>query len=96
MKVYSEGTVTHLQGDITHAKITLSIINFLAEVLHMTTVAEGKTIQIVCDKIKSADISGLQLLSVWMQCARFRGFEPELINLPETLRKDMLRLGMGH
>jgi len=96
MELYSEGTITHLQGDITHAGVTLNIINSLAEALHLASVAGEKKIQVMCDKIKSADISGLQLLSVWMQCARFRGVEPELVNLPDKLKKDMLELGMDH
>jgi ABC-type transporter Mla MlaB component len=96
MKVYSEGTITHLQGDITHAEITLNIINSLDEALHMTTRTGEKKIQIVCDKIKSADISGLQLLSVWMQCARLRGLDPELVDLPEKFKKVMLKSEMIH
>lgn len=96
MELYSNGSITHLQGDMTHAGITLNIINSLAEALQRATVAGEKKIQVVCDKIMSADISGLQLLSVWMQCARLRGVEPELVNLPEKLKKDMLKLGMNH
>jgi ABC-type transporter Mla MlaB component len=96
MELYSEGTITHLQGDLTLAGVTLNIINSLAEALLLTTIAGEKNIQIVCDKIQSADVSGLQLLSVWMQCARFRGVVPELVNLPSKLKKDMLKLGMDH
>jgi ABC-type transporter Mla MlaB component len=96
MELYSEGTITHLQGDLTLAGVTLNIINSLAEALHRTTVSGENKIQIVCDKIRTADVSGLQLLSVWVQCARFRGVEPELVNLPRKLKKDMLKLGMNH
>jgi ABC-type transporter Mla MlaB component len=96
MELYSEGTITHLQGDLTFADVTLNIINSLAEALHLTTVAGEKKVQVICDKIHSADFSGLQLLSVWMQCALIRGVEPELVNLPDKLKKDMLMLGMDH
>jgi hypothetical protein len=57
MELYSEGTITHLQGDLTFAGVTLNIINSLAEALHLATVAGEKKIQVICDKIQSADFS---------------------------------------
>lgn len=52
-----------------------------------------KLIRIDCSEISSIDMSGLQLLHVWMQCVRLRGVKPELVNLPEDLQHTIKRLG---
>jgi len=36
-------------------------------------------------------MSGLQLLHVWIECARMRGVEAKLINLPERLKHELGR-----
>jgi len=96
MAMYSKDTVAHLQGDLTHSGVTRNIINSLASCLHRITAGNEKNIRIDCGKVRAADISGMQLLYVWMQCARFRGVEPELINLPDSLQRAMQRMGIGH
>jgi ABC-type transporter Mla MlaB component len=96
MTFFTEGTVAHLQGDLTHSGVTHNIINSLAVSLQKITSRSEKNIRIDCGRISSADISGLQLLYVWMQCARFRGVEPELINLTDCLQNAMQKLGIGH
>jgi anti-anti-sigma regulatory factor len=52
-----------------------------------------KKIRVDCGSVRVADLSGLQLLDVWMRCARIRGVEPELVNLPDSLRQSMQRMG---
>ena len=47
-----------------------------------------------CSEISSVDMSGLQLLYVWMQCVSLRGGKPELINLPEGMQETINRLGL--
>ena len=96
MGIYKEDTVAYLQGDLTHSGVTHNIINSLAVTLHQITSGSEKNIRIDCRRIHSADISGLQLLYVWMQCARFRGVEPELVNLSDSLQHAMLKTGFGH
>lgn len=96
MTSYAAGTVAHLQGDLTHSGVTKNIINSLAVSLHKITSGGYKNIHIDCERIRTADISGLQLLFVWMQSARFRGVEPELINLSYSLRQAMQSMGFGH
>lgn len=96
MKIITKGTVAHLQGDLTHSGVTRNIINSLAVSLQKIISVGEKSIRIDCGRIRSADISGLQLLYVWMHCARFRGVEPELVNLPDTLQKTMHRMGLEH
>ncbi|GAC1465304.1 MAG: hypothetical protein PVSMB11_00510 [Desulfuromonadaceae bacterium] len=96
MTICMEGAIVHLQDDLTHSGMTHNIFNSLAVSLQQIEFGGGKNIRIDCGRIRAADISGLQLLYVWMQCARFRGVEPELVNLPDTLQQDMRRMGLGH
>ena len=96
MKISTEGSVAHLQGDLTHSGVTDNIINLLAVSLQKIVAGGNKILRIDCERIRTADISGLQLLYVWMQCARFRGVEPELVNLPDSLQQAMQRMGLGH
>jgi ABC-type transporter Mla MlaB component len=96
MSMYSEGSVAHLQGHLTHSGVTHSIVNSLGASLQQIVSAGEKYFRIDCGMIRTADLSGLQLLYVWMQCARFRGVEPELVNLPNSLQKTMQRMGLGH
>jgi anti-anti-sigma regulatory factor len=96
MKIYTEGTVAHLQGDLTHFGVTNNIINLLAVSLQKIVSGGDKNIFIDCERICKADISGLQLLYVWMQCARFRGVEPALVNLSDSLRLAIRRMGFEH
>jgi anti-anti-sigma regulatory factor len=96
MANYTEGTVAHLQGDLTHSGVTDNIVNSLAASLMNVDSEVEKNIRIDCGKIHTADISGLQLLYVWMQCARFRGVESQLVNMTAGLQQIMLRMGFGH
>lgn len=88
--------VTYLYGTLTHSGVTDNIINSLAISLQKVELAGEKSIRIDCGKISSADISGLQLLYVWMQCARFRGVEPKLVNLSAGLLLSIKSAGLGH
>jgi anti-anti-sigma regulatory factor len=96
MKICTEGTVAHMQGDLTHSGVTNNIINLLADSLQKIVSGGDKNIRIDCERIRTADISGLQLLYVWMHSARIRGVEPELINLSDSMRQSMQRMGFEH
>ena len=96
MEICTERTVAHLQGDLTHSGVTHNIINSLAVSLQRIVSGGDKNMRIDCEKTRTADFNGLQLLFVWMQSARFRGVEPELINLPDSLRLSMQRMGFEH
>jgi ABC-type transporter Mla MlaB component len=96
MKVFTKGAVTHLHGDLTHSGVTDYIINSLAVSLRKLANGGKGHFRIDCTMVRSADICGLQLLYVWMQCARFFGVEPKLINLSDQLQLDILRMGLGH
>jgi anti-anti-sigma regulatory factor len=94
MKICTEGTVAHLRGDLTHSGVTNNIINLLAVSLQKIISGGDKYIRIDCERVRVADVSGLQLLYVWMQCARFRGVEPTLVNLSDNLQQTMQRMGL--
>ena len=96
MAMYSEGTVAHLHGDLTHAGVTHTIVTSLGALLHQIAAGGEKNFRLDCTKLLTIDISGLQLLYVWMQCARFRGVEPELVNIPDSLQQTIRRMGLGH
>lgn len=95
MASITDSTVAHLRGDLTHSGVTNNIITSLAVSLQRIISGGDKNIRIDCKKVRTADISGMQLLYVWMQSARFRGVEPELVNLSGTLLKSFERMGFG-
>lgn len=95
MTEFTEGTVAHLQGDLTHSGVTRNIINSLAVSLEKMVSGKDKNMRIDCKKIRTVDFSGMQLLYVWMQSARFRGVEPELVNLSDGLLQTFRRMGFG-
>lgn len=94
MNIRMAGTVARLEGDWTLAGVTRSLDSLALSLQQLESVS-GKKLRIDCGQMKNADISGLQLLNVWMQCVRFRGVEPTLCNVPEKLRHAMQVL-VGH
>ena len=93
MKVHMTGTTAHLAGDWTHAGVTQNAIGSMAVSLEQIGSGCEKSQRIDCEKLIGADASGLQFLYTWLQCFRFRGVEPELVNIPENMRKMFLRSG---
>jgi ABC-type transporter Mla MlaB component len=88
MTIRMAGTVARLEGDWTLSGVTRNL-DSLALSLQQLESGSGKKLRIDCGQMEEADISGLQLLNVWMQCVRFRGVEPTLVNVPEKLRHVM-------
>jgi anti-anti-sigma regulatory factor len=93
MTICTEGTDAFLEGDLTHSNITQGIIDLLVASLQKIVSGGDNIINIDCERIRTADVSGLQLLYVWMQCARIRGVEPALVNLSDSLRRNMEKMG---
>jgi len=96
MKIYKEETVAHLKGDLTQSGVIYNIINLLAVSMQKIVSGGDKKIRIDCSMICLADIRGLQMLYVWMQSAKSRGVDPELINLSRSLRQNMKRMGFDN
>jgi ABC-type transporter Mla MlaB component len=88
MTICIAGTEARLEGDWTLTGVTRNL-DSLALSLQQLESGSGKKLRIDCGQMEEADISGLQLLNVWMQCVRFRGVEPTLVNVPEKLRHAM-------
>ena len=53
-----------------------------------------KPVKIDCSEISSVDMSGLQLLHVWIQCLCLRGITPVLINLTVAMQRTIRHLGI--
>ncbi len=87
MKIYIDGTVAHLQGDLTYAGMTRTNIELMVAALSRIESESWDKIRINCEKVHTVDNNGLQLLGVWMQCVRFMGVEPELYNIPDNLQQ---------
>jgi len=94
MTICVTGSEARLEGDWTLAGVTRNLA-LLALSLQQLEAGGEKNLRIDCGQMKEADISGLQLLNVWMQCARLRGVKPVLVNVPERLRHAMQTL-IGH
>ncbi|MBV5339653.1 MAG: STAS domain-containing protein [Deltaproteobacteria bacterium] len=88
MTICIAGTEARLEGDWTLTGVTRNL-DSLALSLQQLESGSGKKLRIDCGQMEKADISGLQLLNVWMQCVRFRGVEPTLVNVPVKLRHAM-------
>lgn len=96
MTICMEEKVAHLQSDLTYSGMTQNILDSLDVSLQQTESGGERNIRIDCGKIRKTDINGLQLLYVWMQCARFVGVASELFNLPVNLQQTLKRMGLEH
>ena len=94
MKICMSGTEVSLEGDWTLTGVTRNL-DSLALSLQQIEHGSDQQLRIDCGKMKNADISGLQFLNVWLQCVKFRGAEPTLVNVPNRLLHSMQVL-TGH
>jgi ABC-type transporter Mla MlaB component len=85
MTIHIIGTETCLEGDWTLTEVTRNLYA-LSLSLQQFEPGNNHYIRINCREIKQVDVSGMQFLSVWLQCVRFRGVEPTLVNVPTRLR----------
>jgi len=96
MKIYTKNAVEYLRGDLTRSGVELNIINSLSPSLDKVSLAGDNRIRIDCGGVRTADTIGLQLLYVWMECAKLRGVESELVNLPDGLQNTIHAMGLEH
>lgn len=45
--------------------------------------------------VEQIDLSGYQLLAIWLRHVKMLGFSPVLVNVPETFRQDIRYFGFG-
>lgn len=88
MTILISDTEARLEGDWTLTGVT-SNIDSVALSLHQLEPGSKRSLRVDCGQMQETDINGLQLLNVWIQCARFRGVEPKLINVPKRLQHAM-------
>ena len=88
MSMFLEGSEAHLVGDWTLSG-TVSNIAVLSLSLQQLNSEKAKQLRINCGRIGKVDNSGLQLLLVWMECARIRGVVPRLTHVNEDMKQIM-------
>lgn len=86
-------TNTPLSGDLTIAGVAHQT-EVLTNALFRIESGGEKRLRIDCGEIVGIDMCGLQLLYVWMECARIRGVETLLVNLPDSMQQVVQRLGL--
>ena len=70
-------------------------LDSLAGILKKLEPNKYKKLHIDCSRINSIDMSGLQLIRVWRECARIRGVESRLSNIPDHMHSTILSVGLG-
>lgn len=96
MNIYMSGTMAHVGGDWTLAGVTRIAMDSLAGALQKILPGNAGRLLIDCRDVTSIDSTGQELLSMWMQCVRLRGVEPELLNPPNKLRQALRNLGIRY
>ncbi len=94
MAVRMAGAEAHLEGDWTMTGVADNIESLVVSLNRMELEGE-KSLYINCGRIEETDTSGLQLLNVWMECARLRGIEPMLVNVTDSMRRAIHELGFS-
>lgn len=89
------GTEAHLEGDWTCTGAEQNI-DSLAISLQQLESAQEEVLFIDCGQVQEADVTGLELLQVWLECARIRGVKPTLVNINERLQQIMQDLNFRH
>ncbi len=86
---------TRLSGDWTINSI-VSQANYLMSLSENTVAGAAlhRRFQVDCSEVDRIDLSGLQLLYVWMQCLQIKGVSAELVNLSDDMRLAVQQFGL--
>ncbi len=95
MSVRMVGTVAHLEGDWTITGVEENI-NSMVQYLNQMESDGKSSFWINCGQIEETDTSGLQLLNVWVECAKLRGIEPKLVNVTDGMLRAINEYGFSH
>jgi anti-anti-sigma regulatory factor len=95
LRLFMNGSMGQLRGNLTDSEVTGGCIDALSDSLQQIEAGGARNIRIDCARVHRADPEGLRLLYTWIQCARFRGVELELVNLSDCLQQVMMRCGLG-
>jgi len=91
MTISISGAEARLEGDWTLGTVARNLDD-LSHSLQQLDQIHDKKLRVDCGRITNADMSGLQLLNVWMLCVTIRGMQPTLVNVPHKIRQDMQQL----
>lgn len=94
MAVRMAGTVVYLEGDWTLTGVADNIDLVLLYLNQIESKGE-KSFLIDCEQIGETDTSGLQLLNVWVECARGRGIEAKLVSVTDGMLRTINTLGFS-
>jgi len=84
MAVRMEGMEAHLVGDWTISGVEENINSLMLSLVQIEAGGSNR-LSVDCGQLINADKCGLQLLKVWLLCARLRGVEPKLVNITEQM-----------
>jgi len=82
----------YLSGDWSISGV-VSQVDSLSQTLQNLEADQNKKLHVDCARINKIDMSGLQLLHVWRECASMRGIEARLVNLPEHMQQTIRQSG---
>ena len=83
-----------VSGDWTISGVE-SQFGSLNETLQELAADHCKAMQVDCAGIDAIDMSGLQLLHLWMEYAKAQGVGVQLVNLPDCMQQTVHQLGLG-
>lgn len=93
MEIKLSGETAYMTGNWTLTGVTQDKIKSLAAALPQIESSNIRKLRVDCQRLSAIDSNGRQLLEVWLQCVRFRGVEPELVNSPPELRPYLKKTG---
>ncbi|MFZ2951268.1 MAG: STAS domain-containing protein [Desulfuromonadaceae bacterium] len=93
MAVRMEGMKAHLEGDWTISGVEENINSLMLSLVQIEA-GGSNHLSVDCGQLTNADSCGLQLLKVWLLCARLRGVEPKLVNITEQMQLAIQQFGL--
>jgi len=90
---HSCAETTRLIGDWTISGVVQQVTR-LTE-LEIRSSLPGVPVVIDCSGIDRIDLSGFQLLYVWLHCMQLNGLHTELVNMPEWMCEVQQRQGVA-
>jgi ABC-type transporter Mla MlaB component len=95
MKTELTGVATNLSGDWTMSGISNQVPLLMAISSGIGGgIPQTNRLVVDCSGIKQIDMSGLQLLYVWVQCLQIKGLRAELVNLSDCMRSTVQKVGL--
>lgn len=94
MRVQMSGSTARLVGDWSLAGVNQHNLDTLSAALQQIEPAATRRLLIDCRQVHALDATGRQILTVWLQCVKLRGVEPELLIPANTLQQTFRDLGI--